>query len=185
MEETAKLAVVVAGLALHPAELAGARRCCPGVLLESPGALTLAGLAVGFGFMVAENAAYFLLAAAEPSWTRWTFGFGILWRTLCNAHAIFTGLVALRLARAAEAVGGFRAPEAGETSALRRLGAANLYTTLYYSILYCSTAYYTVPLCTTLCYCVLYCTVLYYCVPPEHRAPSGQPEHRSNRATQR
>ena len=78
VEESAKIAALGLGLVLTLPELfrlsssakRGSCRCfrgCCRVLLESREALLVGGLACGFGFMIVENAEYFLLAAAEPT----------------------------------------------------------------------------------------------------------------------
>mmetsp|Transcript_70622 Transcript_70622/g.147927 ORF Transcript_70622/g.147927 Transcript_70622/m.147927 type:complete len:673 (-) Transcript_70622:66-2084(-) len=68
-EEAAKAGAVIYGVFLSEYALvrAGARGCCGCCrsLLTEPRALMLAGLSVGFGFMIVENAGYLLMSSLE------------------------------------------------------------------------------------------------------------------------
>lgn len=67
-EESTKLLAVFFGIWVSKAALvnSGQKGSCWGALVESPRALMLAGFAVGFGFMVNENAEYMIAVVSTP-----------------------------------------------------------------------------------------------------------------------
>jgi RsiW-degrading membrane proteinase PrsW (M82 family) len=96
-EETAKLFSVLLGSSLSPAGLSP--HCC-GSYHPSARDLGLAGVAVGYGFMLLENVEYFIivdLMSGEGARVA-RIGTGLI-RSLFNLHPVLTGLVAARLAR--------------------------------------------------------------------------------------
>jgi RsiW-degrading membrane proteinase PrsW (M82 family) len=106
-EEISKILVVIVGLSLTrislPEELVlqGPSSSCIRwwtVLVESPRALAMAGIAAGFGFMTCENIEYLAAVfAAAPS-----LGAAIpmaAFRVIFNLHPLITGLAAARLSR--------------------------------------------------------------------------------------
>lgn len=113
-EEVSKLFVVVLGTFLIPSQLpeslvlnqddATCMRCIPTgfcvrswtTLIESPRALAMAGMSVGFGFMFSENLEYFFLVFTTMDTT--TRIITMVLRILLNLHPILTGLCAARLA---------------------------------------------------------------------------------------
>ena len=113
-EEVAKLLAVLLGLCLVASDLPTlvvpdpTRVCCMClpigpcvrawcVLVESPRALAMAGIAAGYGFMTSENMEYFLMiftTADLPSCIA-----TVVLRIALNLHPLLTGLAAARLAR--------------------------------------------------------------------------------------
>ena len=113
-EEVAKLLVVVVGTILIPSQLpeslvleqgnATFLRCIPATccvrswtnLVESPRALAMTGISVGFGFMFSENLEYFFMVfTTMDTTTRLVTTF---LRIILNLHPILTGICASRLA---------------------------------------------------------------------------------------
>ena len=113
-EEVSKLIVVVLGTYLIPSQLPetlimnqgheSCLSCFPigsfirlwTTLVESPRALAMAGISVGFGFMFSENLEYFFIVFTSMDSSTRFFTMGI--RILLNLHPILTGLAAARLA---------------------------------------------------------------------------------------
>ncbi len=114
-EEVSKLLVVVLGTFLVPSNLPEAlilnqsgdpscMRCFPlgscirlwTTLVDSPRALAMAGISVGFGFMFSENLEYFFLVFTSMDSSTRLITMGL--RILLNLHPILTGLSATRLA---------------------------------------------------------------------------------------
>ena len=113
-EEVSKLFVVILGTFLIPTQLPESlvlnqgdmtcMRCFPvgccvrtwTTLVESPRALAIAGMSVGFGFMFSENLEYFFLVFTTMDTT--TRMITMVMRIVLNLHPILTGLCAARLA---------------------------------------------------------------------------------------